>query len=263
MGRGDEVARSAALVVAHPGHEVLVHGWLERVRPTVHVLTDGSGRHGGQPRLARTARVLADAGAASGSLYGALPDAVVYDALLGGDLEVFVALAQQLAKELASARVECVVADAAEGFNPTHDVCRLLVNTACALAAAELGRPIARYEFSEFGAPDPADAPPDAIWLELDAPAFARKAAVAAAYGELAHEIATLRRLYGDEAFRRECLRPNRDAPGHYAPAGQPPVYERFGEALAARGQLARVIRCERHLRPLARALGRCAGVPT
>src|SRR5438034_752023 len=30
----------AALFIAHPGHELLVHGWLELVRPFVFVLTD-------------------------------------------------------------------------------------------------------------------------------------------------------------------------------------------------------------------------------
>ena len=33
----------AVLVVAHPGHELRVHGWLELARPTVCILTDGSG----------------------------------------------------------------------------------------------------------------------------------------------------------------------------------------------------------------------------
>lgn len=31
----------AALVVAHPGHELRVYGWLEQARPRVFVLTDG------------------------------------------------------------------------------------------------------------------------------------------------------------------------------------------------------------------------------
>ena len=33
-----------ALVIGHPGHELLVHGWLEVARPIVFVFTDGSGR---------------------------------------------------------------------------------------------------------------------------------------------------------------------------------------------------------------------------
>jgi hypothetical protein len=47
----------SALIIAHPGHEIRVHGWLERAKPVVYVLTDGSGRSG-QSRLASTARLL-------------------------------------------------------------------------------------------------------------------------------------------------------------------------------------------------------------
>ena len=48
----------AALVVAHPGHELRVHGWLEVARPVVCVSTDGSG-HGALAVLhgSRTVRV--------------------------------------------------------------------------------------------------------------------------------------------------------------------------------------------------------------
>jgi hypothetical protein len=39
----------AAVVVTHPGHEVRIHGWLERERSLVFVLTDGAGRASGRP----------------------------------------------------------------------------------------------------------------------------------------------------------------------------------------------------------------------
>src|SRR5262245_21413951 len=70
-----------ALVIAHPGHELRIHGWLCQHRPTVFVLTDGSGR-GGRSRLGTTGRVLAQAGAEPGSIFGRYPDAAVYQALL-------------------------------------------------------------------------------------------------------------------------------------------------------------------------------------
>jgi len=33
-----------AVIIAHPGHELRVHYWLEQAKPAVCVLTDGSGR---------------------------------------------------------------------------------------------------------------------------------------------------------------------------------------------------------------------------
>src|SRR4051812_39680541 len=78
----------AALMIAHPGHELAVHGWLERARPQVFVLTDGSGRSG-VPRLESTAKVLESARATRGSVFGRMPEQAVYRALLGGDTGMF------------------------------------------------------------------------------------------------------------------------------------------------------------------------------
>ena len=66
-------AGKCALIVAHPGHELRVHGWLEAVQPTVYVLTDGSGR-ASQSRLASTMRLLQQARAQRGAIYGRFSD---------------------------------------------------------------------------------------------------------------------------------------------------------------------------------------------
>ena len=84
----DLLGRPAALVVAHPGHELRVHGWLEKARPQVFVLTDGSGPTGSS-RLRSTTRVLDRAGATAGCIYGRLADRVFYQALLAGRPEGF------------------------------------------------------------------------------------------------------------------------------------------------------------------------------
>ena len=89
----------AALVVAHPGHELRVHHWMERARPRVFVLTDGSG-HGPFSRLASTAAVVERAGASPGTIFGRVSDRELYRALLGGDLLFFRGLAEELAGEL-------------------------------------------------------------------------------------------------------------------------------------------------------------------
>ncbi|MSQ47696.1 MAG: hypothetical protein EXR78_04785 [Deltaproteobacteria bacterium] len=55
-------AKPAALVIAHPGHELRLHGWLQHARPWVSVLTDGSG-HADHSRLDSTTTLLHDVGA--------------------------------------------------------------------------------------------------------------------------------------------------------------------------------------------------------
>src|SRR4051812_8757577 len=74
-------SKRAALIIAHPGHELRVHHWLEQAKPLVFVLTDGSGRTT-QSRLASTSKILQQAGATSGSIYGRFPDATIYSIML-------------------------------------------------------------------------------------------------------------------------------------------------------------------------------------
>src|SRR6266566_9892970 len=113
-----------ALVVGHPGHELLVHGWLEVTRPMVFVFTDGSGRSN-QSRLASTTKVLNQTGAKSGSIYGRLTDAAGYAAILNHEFDFFIRLAKELGEAFVAERIDYVAGDAFEGYNPMHDVCRL------------------------------------------------------------------------------------------------------------------------------------------
>ncbi|HEX9942362.1 MAG TPA: hypothetical protein VGG03_10125 [Thermoanaerobaculia bacterium] len=107
----------AALVIAHPGHELRVHHWLERTRPVVLVLTDGSG-HTDRSRLASTTAILERTGATPGPIYGRLADRDLYRAILDGDADLFAALADEIAGILENQGVEYVAGDAVEGFNP-------------------------------------------------------------------------------------------------------------------------------------------------
>lgn len=81
----------AALVVAHPSHELLVHGWLQLNRPQVFVLTDGSGRSGSS-RLSQTTRLLEQVGAQRGSIYGRLTDLEAYAINLKHNVSYFILL---------------------------------------------------------------------------------------------------------------------------------------------------------------------------
>ena len=175
--------RRGALVVAHPSHELRVHGWLQMCRPWVLVLTDGSGRTG-EPRLLSTTKVLDDAGAQPGSLYGKYRDTDVYDAFLRQDFSFFFGIAEDLAEELSRKKIEYVVGDADEGYSPTHDVCRLLTNAAVTLVRRRTGQQIRNFDFAVVGPPDecPAAIYNQAIWFHLDDDAFRQKLAAARGY---------------------------------------------------------------------------------
>src|SRR5438270_1996438 len=273
---------AAAIVVAHPGHEVRIHGWLERERPRVFVLTDGAGR-AGRPRIAATAEYLERFGARPGRVFGRLTDLEVYRAVLARDFGLFLRLSEELAEALVSARVRVVAGDAAEGYNTTHDITRLVANAAVEMARRASGGPVANYEFPVVRRPDHCPAPLRAasVWLRLDDGAFSRKLAAAFEfYPELAAEARDNLQGSGQEAvadffdlkedehaatdlsgmdvFRVECLRPV--APGERPFECVKPFYEFQGEGRGAEGFYERVTRYRAHVLPLADALAENAG---
>jgi hypothetical protein len=244
-----------ALVIGHPGHELRIHHWLERVRPVTFVLTDGSG-HTDRSRLGSTTQVIERAGAARGPIYGALTDRALYQAILRADHALFAQLAQDLAAALLGERVTCVVGDAAEGVNPGHDVCRLLINAAVARIAQTTGRQIRNMEFPVEG--PPAECPPEdraqAVFLTLDDAAYARKIAAARAYPELAAELERVFGIHDAQAFRAECIRPVRYGLDIGTQFAHPCVYERYGEQQVAAGIYRDVIRFD-HVAQIAAGL--------
>jgi hypothetical protein len=243
----------AALIIAHPGHALRIHRWLELNRPTTFVLTKGDGA-AGPSRVASTTRVLEAAGARAGSVYGRLEDRAIYAALLRRDEALFLGLRDEIADALATEGVELVAADAEEGYNPSHDVCRYLAESAAAVAATR-GRVCAVYDFALVGDPAacPAGLAARAVRLRLDDEALARKLEASRRYPELQAEVAAALARHGADAFRTECLRPV--VPEAELPAR--PFYETYGERQVAAGRYAEVIRFEEHVRPIRDALRR------
>ncbi len=254
----------AALVIAHPGHELCVHGWLGRARPDVFILTDGSGRQG-TPRLPSTLKILSATGARPGSLFGRLVDQSIYQALLRRDAGFFTELASELAEALVRGRYSYVVGDALEGYNPTHDICRVVLDTAVELASLkDPSRRIANFDFPIMSAGATGARQPGVIRLRLDESAFRRKLEAMRACPELADEVSAgldgtdlrvldfLGELAGEikdllaarggaDSFRVECLRPVALKPA--SALSRPPFYERYGEKLVSLGLYREAIR--------------------
>jgi hypothetical protein len=247
----------AALIVGHPGHELRVYRWLELAQPTVYVLTDGSG-HTGRPRIESTRTVLATAGATAGTLFGSFSDADLYTAMLSGDRACLCRVIHTLAEALSRTGIDYVVADALEGFNPSHDLCRFLVNAAVALTRQSTQRALGNFDFLLEGSPSacPDHLRAEAVLLELTDADLERKIAAAKGYPELREETEGALARFGAAAFRTECLRPVIDArQGIDTMEEEPPYYERYGEQQVAAGHYDRVIRYRAHIQPLVRSL--------
>lgn len=244
------------LIVAHPGHELRIAGWMRQARPTVCVMTDGSGS-GGEARIESTTRLLAGMDAQAGPVYGRMSDRAVYAAILEHRHEVFLRLADELAEALAEQGTDCVVGDAVEGYNPSHDVCRLVINAAVRMAGRARGAAIPSYDFVLVGAPGecPEHLRSTAFLLPLDDEGLQRKLQAARGYPELAGEVEAAIARFGTAPFRTECLRPvDREDPYGWN-AEETPFYEKFGEERVAAGVYRQVLRFREHMLPLADAL--------
>jgi hypothetical protein len=250
----------AALIAGHAGHELKVFGWMAECRPRVCCITDGSGGSTGKSRVGSTRATIAAAGAQASELLGITSDEEIYRAILEQDLGWFRSTADALAAALVREQIELVAGDAAEGFNPTHDLCRVLINAAVEMAEATSGRRIANLAFpladSEFGKPLQHDG--ECLHLRLAEPALAAKLKAAQDYHEMQAEVQRALAFAGREYFREECLREVRQ---FGLDETVTPFYESCGERRVEAGKYEAVIRLREHVLPIVEDLRAHAGV--
>ena len=258
------------LFVAHPGHELCVHGWLSNTQPKVFVLTDGSG-HGGQSRIGSTSKVLGQVGAQPGSIYGRFTDAGLYELILGRNFQPLLRIVDELADAIVTERPSTVAGDAIEGYNPSHDLCRLIINAAVTIARRS-GCEVVNRDFL-LARPQVVSTGSDAAHFELDDAAFTRKLQAARAFPELQSEVEAamagellsfreypqldrswIGKNRGTALYRTEVLRPVHEN-GYEEEVNDVPFYERYGELRVADGHYHSVIRYRDHILPLAEAL--------
>src|SRR4051812_14462600 len=127
---------SPVLIVAHPGHELQLFEWMERERPLVYILSDGSG--GAQSsRLRYSAATIRAAGASLIEGSGRRTDRDWYAAIISRDLAAFTQAADVIAAAALRADARLLVSDAADGYNPLHDLCQALAGAAIARMARQ------------------------------------------------------------------------------------------------------------------------------
>jgi hypothetical protein len=207
-------------------------------------------------RLSSTELVLERAGAKPGEVFGRLTDVEIYRAVLDRRCVVFTDLAREIADAIVRHGIEVVVGDDAEGFNPTHDVCRLVVDAAVRIARMAAGRPLANLAFGLMEAPGLVRGHEEgaASTIALADAALQRKLQAAEGYVEMAGEVAAARARWTDEAFRIETFRHVADDQA-WAPADERPFYEQYGSQRVRDGVYSEVIQYDLHMRPIITAL--------
>jgi hypothetical protein len=256
------------LFCAHPGHELRLYAWLRRAQPTICFLTDGSGLDGA-PRLARSRAVAETTGAVPGSVYGFAPDRAIYAALLAGDVTMFAELARRIGTIVVEDGHASIVADAAEGYNPSHDVARIVADAAVAIARTR-GARVENYAYPVVGHPRrmPNGCRPGPYTLSLNDPMLHEKIACGRAYsvaagGILASQVDEALERFGNEAFREEhvfAVDPDVDLIAMFD--GERPWYDAYGREQAGAGRYPHAIGWAEHVRPVALALRQLAASP-
>jgi hypothetical protein len=248
---------SALLIVAHPGHELLLHHWLERSRPIVCALTDGSGGHA-QDRSGRSRRIIERTGAEVGPVFAAAADRDWYRAILTGDRRLFDDAARSIVSLCVARCVTQIVADALEFFNPMHDLCSCLAqNIQAQLRSA--GGPVELLTYP-IERPDMLTGDPEHVYA-LDDSALRRKLDAVAQYHELTAEVER-RRVAAIEEFGVERLFPADIRRVWPERAVEEPFYEKFGRGRVDGGTYGQVITYADHVRPLAAMLTASEGIP-
>ncbi|MDX8481246.1 hypothetical protein RFN28_22690 [Mesorhizobium sp. VK24D] len=232
------------LVLAHPGHELRIHHWLEREKPRVYLLTDGSG--GRQMARTRYSRDLVEAaGATPGAVFGDIPDAVWYEALLAQNSDFFIDVLTKIHMDLASAKNLQIVSDAVDGYNPMHDLAY-----AYGRALTALLKKTAKVARHLCSAAVPNVAGAVELEIQLDRAARARKVAAVENYAPLADEARRI--LERDpQCFDRERLISQHfDWNGPWAPE-----WELIGKQRVAAGIYRRCISYKDNVQPVAQRL--------
>jgi hypothetical protein len=241
----------AALVIAHPGHELMIHHWLETERPVVYALTDGSGSQG-KDRLAGSRTVIDRAGARIGAVFGWMPDRAWYEAILARDASPFISVSKAIAEDMADT-TETMVVDAVEYFNPMHDLAAVVGVRVASLVAARRGRAIRVLDYP-IERPDLRSGEPFSS-SRLDPAATMRKIAAALGYVGVAQEVERVVASTSDERFAVERfdrfdisvrLPPKLDAE---------PFYESYGRRQIAAGRYRDLITYAGHVRPIVETL--------
>jgi LmbE family N-acetylglucosaminyl deacetylase len=257
-----DIRENALLLIGHPGHELRVLGWLAEARPTVCVLTDGSGSDD-SPRIELTQHLITEAGARIGPLFGELSDRQVYQYMLDGQSLPLQALSERITAFIVERDISMVVSDAVEGYNPTHDLCEVLARSAVAAANRQRSVHVRHYVIPLMGDPRLLSDTVDGATVEvaLSAPQLERKLQAIRAYAAqtgptLQQEVEDTFRAFGEAMFGREYLFTSAREPNWELRFGAPlPHYETHGEKQVAAGRYASVIRFREHMLPLMRQL--------
>jgi len=217
---------------------------MERQRPLVFILSDGSG--GAQSsRLDYSISAIRAAGATLIEGAGRRSDREWYARIIAGDVSAFMQVADAIAAAALAKHVSLLVSDAADGYNPLHDLCQALGSAVVARIARDATPP----KFLVSPATAEAIGTESIAW-KLEEEAARRKHQAVSAYLPLAEEAAQLLDEAPNVLNTERLLIPTFDWPDSWNPE-----WEAFGRKRVNEGRFAVPITYRDHVLKIAKAL--------
>lgn len=237
-------SRSAAFV-AHPGHELRVHGWMSRSKPICAILTTGSRSGAERDRLQVSATIVESVGGQCSALFGAVLDRDLYGMILAGDVSLFRQWTETLAGILIANRIDRLVVDGWQLYSVSHDLTHIIGRLAAEQASRALGHNIEILQFEVVPAllAEYADIGKLAFEINLSDDELITKFAAINSYPGLEFELIEIRQVEEEGHAKTERFFVPLPIETVIQPPSTKPKYEIYGEARLADGIYRDVIR--------------------
>lgn len=245
---------NSALIIGHPGHELRAFKFLKDYKPDVYILTDGSGHHNNS-RLHQSIELIESLGATYKDAITPFTDKELYDIILDGDLFQIRKVREKLLFSIKENNYDKIFGDALEGFNPTHDICRYIINGIVAeLEKNEPTKSILNYDFVLDKEPNNLSQKENSTGfsLELSPLELNMKIQAALNYPELKTEVEIAIERFGISSFSWESYGRVTDLKQTINWENEFPYYEEIGKKRVASGSYNTCIEFEKHIKPIA-----------
>lgn len=242
------------LFVGHPGHELLAHKFLNKYRPEVIFLTTGSG-NADSPRINGSVDLVEAMGLRVFRPFSPFTDRQIYNLIMDGDFGEFAKVKSAITDFILEHKIERIVGDALEGFNPSHDLCRYIINSC--VQDLDGRHSLQNYDFLQDEVFRNSETKINArdIVLKLNNDEMDAKLGACRKYSELKFEVDRFFEAYGPDFFALEYFRHITDTSVISNWEGDRPFYELHGRKRVKEGIYDKALLFEDHMLPLAKSL--------
>lgn len=249
-----EILMKTLLFAGHPGHELLAYKFLMEYKPHVIFLTTGSGNTD-DPRINSSIQLIESLGLKVFRPFEPFTDRLLYNLVMNGGFQEFANVKSSLIAFIEQHDIELIVGDALEGFNPSHDLCRYIINASVQELPPE--KKILNYDFllDEVSRNQVSQKSDSDIVLKLDEEEMESKLNACRVYSRLKFEVDRFFEKYGSEFFSLEYFRKISNTLEISNWEEEAPFYETHGRKRVEEGVYESALLFESHMKPLANHL--------